>query len=924
MDQEHPSAHRSFPDVKASLLGQRPDFAPFLDRVADPDAQDILVVPLSELDIRLGSNPLTSLPSGLVDSMGTHTARKLGSILLDPGRDPQVNTKKALGFLRAQSMLGRAHRQMGELACSADLSLSQYDQMARLVRRVAYAQNALEGVVGGSEVWGKIKNEISSAQVELFGKSAPEAVGIVEDAFGGKQVDKKKLRQAGNLLHHYAQLNEQRAGSPYFLGTLQGKAAKEAALTVHMALVKNDLLGYHGDDPVKTAEDTVWHARRAIEKLYLHPGETKEVAKQLKALGDVYVTRTAHLTPEQVMEFRPADTAGLVSMREIDELLLEMMEQQADKGEYSSITERLISTYGLLACFHESTGDFPAALSDYRNVCELAQDLDRIPPEETMDGLVRALEQRSTGLPREERLYVWGMNIQELLQPSSAYNFIQYKNEHLMLAAEIGRLEVNLKSGEYQEREEYARIVRSILFAVEEPGEASVGILERIADGTSQVEDSEMKRLHQIARFFINGWKEHSSSGHNDDPLRHYRAMKLYESNAAANRLREEGQESVASQLTTDQIAAGIIVSEPETWMTGQAAVILPKPTQSMPAGDVRLQIDGTVAERLKLPSDPALTEFMSEVRGYALADDVPVQVAEGTAVVPLVIGPQDWIAQPKFHISIRTAGAALTMVLKEGKIAGSFITTERNPQIDISEILSGSDESRLWEPQSPSGMSVDERKTHGGNLVGTIQLISLPITIGSRDDRGEGGESGIVPIPPGGVELLRKAGDYPESPDTDTLLIWRGIIAAMMARVREGSYTGPDLTMRNTMDVSPATRLDFGGYSPNEPYASQLFYGNTRSWKPDASNLFRNWTGAQLQPVKQPKVPSRKKTMFTPARGAGRYERVAIGTSQTSGSRYSTFTGEMARNPRKPVSVVRFSIIGVSSLDHPRQELTA
>ncbi|MBI4129891.1 hypothetical protein HY468_01095, partial [Candidatus Roizmanbacteria bacterium] len=596
-------------------------------------------------------------------------------------------------------------------------------------------------------------------------------------------------------------------------------------------------------------------------------------------------------------------------------------------GGYAQASERLAHTYDLLGRYHESTGDREAAFSDYKNVCQLRVEQNKIPPDNALFGVVRLLRERSSELPLEERVKMWELNTYHRLRPRNSSGF--YEKESQQLACEIALLEEQRAAGGFAEQTALHRRVAAVVYTVEEPSETSIGLLNLLNDekeqkpATSEGQQpsaaEDLQRVNEIATFLGKGGKDHLSDNFRyNDPLSLYKREKLQGSYVAIDHLRQGLQESGTihpeAAIRTSHAAVRVMVKRPfgervigadePAFIAGlyrykqspddeSAAPIIPKPVETVPIDQARIQLDEAFARQLGLPVDPTVQETLLAFPESFHLSKQDIQVAEGVAFIPVVRAPGSWVEQPKFHLMLTTGSDARTLVFKEGKCIGSFITTSDHPTIALEESKQGSGTSFLWEPNLPSSMSAEERKKHGGDLVGTLQLITMPIVIDKGRDGG--GKTSIVPVPSEGPKLLPVETHFASREGEDSLLTWRAMIAAVMAGMKEGSVAKPSLKMVE----STASRLyssdSFSSFTRGAVYSSPLRFSGVLASPPLGP----------MKPSRPARAERREATLAT--------ERVAIGTSRTQGSGYGTFTDEIRPDTTKPVSLMRISLIGVS-----------
>lgn len=901
-----PECLRSYPDVKTALSLQF-QLDPFFAQVTS-HLEDTLLPELSQIDILSRNLDQHQYPSPLQEQIPLLVKDHVEQVLLREDGKPEENLHAAGKYMRALSLFRLSFDRLSEWKVQQIKDISEYKKYERTLRRLNQAWNIVNSPLD-STLKRNVEDHITLAESDLYNHLAEPAMIIINNAFSGQNIDEETLHTAGTIVHQSSLLNEQVA-STIFTSDERRNQSREAGIKQHLVLIKNDLLGYHGDSPLDTAVDTVWHGKRIFQKFYVAHEEKRIIIDQLQDLANYFVLQIGEMSSEKLRSLSPSEMSRLVSLREIDELLLEEISALLDPQEYSQVANRLIETYQALAVYHESTQDIEAALSDYRNACEISQEQKRVPSDEILFGLIKLLRERAKTVQPEERVIVWSENLYHRLKPVHVDHYDE--KTALELAAEISLYEEQLDADKLPKTVE-DRMIALLIYTIEEPSEVNIGLLKQIIKEnplTAESEPTEMlRRLVYIGEFISKGWQEQQEATYLDfDALYKYKDGKqklsfhLYDQLRGA--MEATGVAVPETVVQTDHAGVRIMIKSPNSPMaiparvgTGEslflpktyasgsfvAAAIIPKPMEILTIQDVQIPLNDKFARRSGLPPNPSLEEILQAL--HEPVEDRDVQSVQAVSLLPVIPGPSAWIDQPPFAVQITTSSAARTFVIKEGKIVGSFITTEEHPTIDIAETIRNSPDSFLWKPNLPEHMSADETRKHG-DLVGTIQLISIPIVVDTpRDERD--GKTELVPSPPGGIKL---------------------------PYVRTRFNVGDDLWLEQTIESVREARQDIRSRTINVP-TPRIF---TPAYIPAYDNLFQlsQWnfpeTLRTLTSYHLGNLPSRQQRGLTRQRRTT-MRQVAIETSREKGDQYGTFDKEIRRDHSKPISCFTISLVGAS-----------
>lgn len=914
----------NYTDVAVRLGERFPSMQPFLGNVP-PDIQPQMITPLSIIDAVGGKLDTFTLPLSSNSELKELFQKHVQKLLNKNGEKPEESVKKACEFAKGIARLSSYYSRL--LSGYDDPDIDQFPDCTDLIGKI---HQTLKIVTPGFEYssyqW-NTERQTTFTEAEVLNRFADKTKPVIEKNFSGEESDQSLTHTAGDIFHYAVALNEVLNEKYLSIGEEKNYTRKRI-IEQHLALMKNDLSGYHGDSPMETAQDTAWHGRRILEVLnFLSPQENEMMIKGLRELSEHFSSQAIQLFPEDIKELTPSQAAKLVSMKEIDELLLERIGVYS--GEYHEVSDHLINTYLSLGLYYEDLGDYEGALSCYRRICELSTKDEKTPRDQALSGLLRTMYERNKILAEGERQVVWGLQINNRLTPfrvSRARNSFDPK----VLTAEIALIEEKIREGNYK-IDNYFRLASAIIWAVEEPREESLGNLQLLNDKIIQPSEDELDsgidRLKKIANFLIKGWEDRGSSDTSDDPLSPYKdaamARSLEAANNFADSLEKSGNALPDGKVATGQAAVRVKVRLPgerhgDTYqsiyqylLTGPAkdaggftaACALGKPSEKVGKDSVTVRLSPKTAKRLKLSTDVSLPEYALEALGVHLPGE-QVEVADAYVVVPVVESPHG--DQAGFKIELKTATPSRTVVLKEGELVGSFITSREHPSIDLCQVIRESESSNLWEPGLPSRMSKEERDEHGDDA-GSFQIISIPVVF-SEEGKGGGGDGGhdIIPTPPGGIQLSHANTRYKKPLSALDIEITGKLIMNLVQALRQKQREVVDLTVPETIKPFAENFVDTGnlfgfGYTKGLPDESPMLSAG-------GSRLAFGGISRSILPSVRPSAQVQKQS------APGRLERAAIRISRQTGSKYGTFQGEIRTDETRTVSVINLTLVGISA----------
>lgn len=853
------------------------------------------------------------LPPSLRADLPERMEQRLYTLLNNKDEEREKNAESAVDFVQALVETGTHYSRLQEIS-NAESNINQYGDVTTAMKAISEAVPRVMPALERNQSR-DVQNELKATYATALNHLAASALEAVDSAFAGNMIEEGHLRTAGHILHQAADLNGHVATNTWFSHE-QRDVARNTSIQQHMALMRNDLLGYHRDGLMETAQDAVWHARRVYDTLYPDSEQRQMVLSHVQALASHFTDRVGNQVHETTSSFSPDHVATLVSLREIDELLLEHYDPILKPDKYAVAATRLIETYQRLGQYHEQIGDITGAISDYRNAIELSVEQKIIPSDGIIFGLANSYRERGNTVSPGDRQIVWYLRIQNDLKPMGAWMFSE--DDARLLAGEITIYDEQLASEKWKEQPETARLAVAVIATVEEPSTTSIGFLKLLIneDDMTQAgveekseEGKANQRLCEIARFLTQGWDDKDVHSGNSNLIQ-YQAAKREASYVDYDSLRADalnsGKASERAAAETHGVAVQMMIHMPERHQNSHirsflnfpdsqihgsiAGCIVAQPMKTIPFGDAQIQLEEKFARRLDLPANASAQDVMSALHQPLSGDEV--ESVQAIAYLPVIPAPEDWVEQLPFYIKVTTDGDAVTYAFKEGQLVGSFITTNKHRSIDISHIVGGSDTSLMWKPQSSSGMSKEEKEKHG-DLIGSIQLVTVPVKIINEPERGKGdGPNDITPVPPGGIRLspveTTLASEYPP----ENIMNMQMLILAAIAKVREKEVRQPDLT--------GAT------FSDNDPLRS-LYRGGNFAF------------GSPLSLDKTPLVKSRLPLHSRQQRGLTRrhsFEKVAIGESKVEGSKHRLFTGKLFPVTERSSSIVNLTVVGVAPED--------
>src|SRR3989338_6796862 len=181
---------------------------------------------------------------------------------LNSDKPADEKVEDVYNFTLALSRFGTACQRIREIN-KRKPALKRYDHYADYFNRGGQALSALQSALNRHAISFSFQNEFRLLNSELLNRISDQAINTINQAYQGQETDTDLLRQSGDALHRAITLNEKIAydftnDAPVRTG------AREMAIRQNLALVKNDLLGYHSDSPYKTATDTAWHINHQI------------------------------------------------------------------------------------------------------------------------------------------------------------------------------------------------------------------------------------------------------------------------------------------------------------------------------------------------------------------------------------------------------------------------------------------------------------------------------------------------------------------------------------------------------------------------------------------------------------------------------------------------------------------------------------
>lgn len=910
MTPERLSAYH-FATASTTLTDRFQNLIPWMDDLS-PDLQHQIARPLYQMLTLSEKLDQVALPPRLREQLPTLLNQALPRILQTEGKPPLVNVETARDLLRAIVTLGREYGRFTTWVDGPSPTIADYDRRLAAFGKSHAAFAIIEPYID-SIYRRSVQMEIMQAQAAALNQFTAPAQVVIEAAFSGKRTKQKRLQNAGNVLHHAAGLNEQLL-STYILPAAEEIAVKQAAIEQHLLLIKNDLVGFHGDSPMETARDTVWHGRRIFEKIYPSPDQTRKVIAHLKDLADHFHAQLVTAMPADKADFPPSQMHLLVSLRELDELIYEKLTELGEATGMKSIAERLRQTHETMGMIDMRTQSYQEAIGQFKRAVEISLD-QGLTIDDSLFSLIDVFEDRAQSISEAERAYVWRLNIEKRLVP--LFTIFNADRESPLLAAEIAVLNRNLQEGKMADNQMRA-LASAIVWTVEEPSVISLRLLEKVNAGiTGETIDAPLKRLQEMAKFFVRGWQERGQYTNEVTALKPYRGAKRAESLMAlagvTERIKKSGQLSPEAAVTTPQAAVRVMVADlqgdHDTHLLirltsgqlppGKAAPIIQRKGGLSPIGDVKVNLDKRTASRWDLSPQADLRDVLLALPNpVSLDDETNVQIAEAVALVAVDSSPQ--AEQSAFSLQLTTNGAARTLVFKEGQLVGGFITTANQPTIDICQRVGGSNTSNLFEAQPVGGLSPEERVAHG-DLVGMFEIVSLPIIIDQRRDGG-GGNFSLVPSPPSGGALVLPA--IQENGLLGGAIPLESVISDMRSRVeemaeaivgvRQGTATVPQFIIYEKTIPEPV-------YTLTRPTDFKL------KAIQDTQTLSFGTRGSSLVPISQ--ALSTTTRLSTSAQ----FESAAIGTSTRRGTSYGSFNDDFRVREGVALSVLRVSIVAVS-----------